>query len=182
MFFMIVFIEWFCILVCIIVFNEVGCIGDCLVLLVFCDEIVVVDFYFIDVIVVIVEVVGVCVLQCLFDGFCSQKVYCVEQVGYDWVLCLDVDEWISLELCVVIEQVCDGGFVGYVGYCFVCLLEYFGKFLCYGNVYLDWVMCLFDCCCGGWCGKCEIYEVVSVDGSVGILCGDLVYYFYCFLQ
>ena len=73
---------------CIIAFNEAGRIGDCLASLAFCDEIVVVDSYSTDATVAIAEAAGARVLQRPFDGFRSQKAYCVEQAGHDWVLCL----------------------------------------------------------------------------------------------
>jgi len=167
---------------CIIAFNEAGRIGDCLASLAFCDEIIVVDSYSTDATLAIAEAAGARVLQRAFDGFRSQKAYCVEQASHDWVLCLDADERISPELRAAIERARDGGFAGHAGYRFARLSEYFGRFLRHGNAYPDRVMRLFDRRRGGWRGKREIHEAASVDGSVGTLRGDLVHYPYRSLQ
>ncbi|NYB79952.1 MAG: glycosyltransferase family 2 protein, partial [Stenotrophomonas maltophilia] len=128
---------------CIIAFNEAGRIGDCLASLAFCDEIVVVDSQSTDATVAIAEAAGARVLQRRFEGFRSQKAFCVEQASHDWVLCLDADERISPELRAAIEQARDGGFAGHAGYRFARLSEYFGRFLRHGNAYPDRVMRLF---------------------------------------
>ncbi|AYZ71749.1 TPA: glycosyltransferase family 2 protein [Stenotrophomonas maltophilia] len=167
---------------CIIAFNEAGRIGDCLASLAFCDEIVVVDSQSTDATVAIAEAAGARVLQHRFEGFRSQKAFCVEQASHDWVLCLDADERISPELRAAIEQARDGGFAGHAGYRFARLSEYFGRFLRHGNAYPDRVMRLFDRRQGGWRGKREIHEAASVDGSVGTLRGDLIHYPYRSLQ
>ncbi len=114
---------------CIIAFNEAARIGDCLASLAFCDEIVVVDSYSSDATVAIAEAAGARVLQRTFDGFRSQKAYCVEQARHDWVLCLDADERVGTELRHAIEQARDTGFDGAAGYRFARLSEYFGRFL-----------------------------------------------------
>ena len=69
---------------CIIAFNEAGRIGDCLASLAFCDEIVVVDSQSTDATVAIAESAGARVLQRRFEGFRSQKAFCVEQASHDW--------------------------------------------------------------------------------------------------
>ena len=163
---------------CIIAFNEAARIGDCLASLVFCDEIVVVDSYSSDATVAIAEAAGARVLQRTFDGFRSQKAYCVEQARHDWVLCLDADERVGDELRHAIEQARDAGFDGAAGYRFARLSEYFGRFLRHGNAYPDRVLRLFDRRRGGWRGAREIHASASVDGPVRTLRGDLVHYPY----
>lgn len=163
---------------CIIAFNEADRIGDCLASLAFCDEIVVVDSHSTDQTVAIATVAGARVLQRRFDGFRSQKAFCVEQAQHDWVLCLDADERVSAELREAILAARSASFAGHAGYRFARLSEYFGKFLRHGNAYPDRVLRLFDRRRGGWRGKREIHEAASVDGSVGLLQGDLVHYPY----
>lgn len=163
---------------CIIAFNEAARIGDCLASLAFCDEMVVVDSYSSDATVAIAEAAGARVLQRAFDGFRSQKAYCVEQASHDWVLCLDADERVSAGLREAIEQARDSGFAGVAGYRFARLSEYFGRFLRHGNAYPDRVLRLFDRRHGGWRGNREIHEAASVDGAVRTLRGDLIHYPY----
>jgi len=167
---------------CIIAFNEAGRIGDCLASLSFCDEIVVVDSHSSDATVALAEAAGARVLQRRFEGFRSQKAFCVEQATHDWVLCLDADERVSPALRAAIEAAREGGFAGYHGYRFARLSEYFGRFLRHGNAYPDRVLRLFDRRHGGWRGTREIHEAASVDGAVGTLHGDLIHHPYRSLQ
>ncbi|REM10084.1 glycosyltransferase family 2 protein, partial [Mycobacterium tuberculosis] len=166
----------------IIAFNEADRIGDCLASLAFCDEIVVVDSHSTDATVAIATAAGARVLQRRFDGFRSQKAFCVEQAAHDWVLCLDADERISAPLREAILAAQANGFTGHHGYRFARLSAYFGKFLKHGNAYPDRVLRLFDRRHGGWRGKREIHEAASVDGAVGTLRGDLIHYPYRSLE
>ena len=168
---------------CIIAFNEADRIGDCLASLAFCDEIVVVDSYSTDATVAIAEAAGARVLQRAFDGFRSQKAYCLEQASHDWVLCLDADERVDATLRMTIEAERDAGFTRATGYRFARCSEYFGRFLRHGTAYPDRVLRLFDRRHGGWRGEREIHEAVSVDGPVALLAGDLLHHPYrSFLQ
>ncbi|MDV2451662.1 glycosyltransferase family 2 protein [Xanthomonas hortorum] len=163
---------------CIIAFNEADRLRDCLSSLAFCDEIVVVDSGSTDATVALATALGARVLQRDFDGYRSQKAYCVEQASHDWVLCLDADERISDALRASIVAARDAGFTEAAGYRFARLSDYFGRFLRHGNAYPDRVLRLFDRRRGGWRGKREIHEAASVDGTVVTLSGDLIHYPY----
>lgn len=126
----------------------------------------------------IAEGLGARVLERPFDGFRSQKQFAVDQALHDWVLCLDADERVSPALGEAIAAARAGGFAGHAGYRFPRLSEYFGRFLRRGNAYPDHVLRLFDRRRGGWRGEREIHEAASVDGSVGLLRGDLIHYPY----
>ncbi|MCD0279391.1 glycosyltransferase family 2 protein [Xanthomonas melonis] len=163
---------------CIIAFNEADRLRDCLTSLAFCDEIVVVDSGSTDATASIAAAHGARVLQRAFDGYRSQKAYCVEQASHDWVLCLDADERVGETLRAAILAARDAGFSGAAGYRFARLSDYFGRFLRHGNAYPDRVLRLFDRRRGGWRGKREIHEAASVDGAVLTLAGDLIHYPY----
>jgi len=168
---------------CIIAFNEADRIGDCLASLAFCDEIVVVDSFSSDATVAIAEAAGARVLQRTFDGFRSQKAFCVAQASHDWVLCLDADERIDATLRAAIEAERRAGFARGNGYRFARCSEYFGRFLRHGTAYPDRVLRLFDRRHGGWHGDREIHEAVTVNGPVALLPGDLLHHPYrSFLQ
>jgi len=143
---------------CIITFNEADRIGDCLASLAFCDEIVVVDSFSSDATVAIAEAAGARVLQRPFDGFRSQKAFCVEQAGHDWVLCLDADERVDEVLRTSILAVRDAGFADGAGYRFARLSEYFGRYLRHGTAYPDRILRLFDRRRGGGRGGGGIHE------------------------
>ncbi|MBB4733651.1 glycosyltransferase family 2 protein [Xanthomonas arboricola] len=170
--------EWPRISACIIAFNEADRLRDCLRSLAFCDEIVVVDSGSTDATVTLATAHGARVLQRAFDGYRSQKAFCVTQASHDWVLCLDADERVSDALQASIIAARDGGFADAAGYRFARLSDYFGRFLRHGNAYPDRVLRLFDRRRGGWRGKREIHEAASVDGAVVTLAGDLIHYPY----
>ncbi|WAW95906.1 glycosyltransferase family 2 protein [Xanthomonas citri pv. malvacearum] len=163
---------------CIIAFNEADRLRDCLTSLAFCDEIVVVDSGSTDATAAIASAHRARVLQRAFDGYRSQKAFCVAQASHDWVLCLDADERVSDTLRASIIASRDAGFATAVGYRFARLSDYFYRFLRHGNAYPDRVLRLFDRRRGGWRGKREIHEAASVDGPVETLPGDLIHYPY----
>lgn len=163
---------------CIITFNEADRIDDCLASLAFCDEVVVVDSGSADDTRARAEARGARVITRPFDGFRSQKAFAVEQASHDWVLCLDADERVTPELRARIEAARERGFADAAGYRFARLSEYFGAFLRHGNAYPDRVLRLFDRRRGGWRGRREIHEAVSVDGAVKTLPGDLQHHPY----
>ena len=138
---------------CIIAFNEADRLRDCLTSLAFCDEIVVVDSGSTDATAAIASAHGARVLHRAFDGYRSQKAFCVAQASHDWVLCLDADERVSDALRASILAARDAGFNAAAGYRFARLSEYFGRFLRHGNAYPDRVLRLFDRRRGGWRGK-----------------------------
>jgi glycosyltransferase involved in cell wall biosynthesis len=163
---------------CIITFNEADRIDDCLASLAFCDEIVVVDSGSTDDTAERARARGARVLERPFDGFRSQKAFAVAQATHDWVLCLDADERVDAALRQSIETARAAGFAQVSGYRFARLSEYFGRFLKHGNAYPDRVLRLFDRRQGGWRGKREIHEAVSVDGAKGLLAGNLEHHPY----
>ena len=161
---------------CIITFNEADRLADCLASLSFCDDIVVVDSFSTDATVEVARAAGARVLQRPFDGFRSQKDFCVQQAAHDWVLCLDADERVSEPLRESIESVRAAGFGSAAGYRFARCSEYYGRFLKHGTAYPDRVLRLFDRRRGGWRGDREIHEAVSLDGPAGQLAGDLLHH------
>jgi glycosyltransferase involved in cell wall biosynthesis len=157
---------------CIITFNEIDRIDDCLASLAFCDEIIVVDSGSADGTAERAAALGARVVTRAFDGYRRQKDFAVSQARHDWVLCLDADERVTPALRAAIDAARDAGF-GAAGYRFARATEYFGAFLRHGNAYPDRVLRLFDRRRGGWRGDREIHEHVSVDGPVLRLAGDL---------
>ncbi|GMV28249.1 MAG: beta 1,4 glucosyltransferase [Rhodanobacteraceae bacterium] len=157
---------------CIITFNEIDRIDDCIASLAFCDEIVVVDSGSADGTAERAAALGARVVRRAFDGYRRQKDFAVTQAQHDWVLCLDADERVTPRLRDAIETARNAGFAA-AGYRFARATDYFGAFLRHGNAYPDRVLRLFDRRRGGWRGDREIHEHVSVDGPVTRLSGDL---------
>jgi len=163
---------------CIITLNEADRIDACIESLAFCDEVIVVDSGSTDDTRERALAHGARVEIRAFDGYRSQKAYCVGLAKNDWVLCLDADERVSAKLRDEIEAERGRSFGEFAGFRFPRATEYFGAYLRHGNAYPDRVMRLFDRRRGGWRGDREIHEHASVDGPIGTLRGDLEHHSY----
>jgi glycosyltransferase involved in cell wall biosynthesis len=82
----------------IICFNEEDHIEECIKSVSFCDEIIVVDSFSKDRTVELATALGVKVLQRKWTGYIDQKAFGLENSRYEWVINLDADERVSLEL------------------------------------------------------------------------------------
>ena len=162
---------------CIISYNEADRIEACLRSVSFCDEIVVVDSHSTDATRELAGALGARVIERDWPGFRSQKQFAVDAAGNDWVLCLDADERVSLELRAEIEAERDRGFADNAGWSVPRVTDYFGRFLLHGNAYPDRLVRLFDRRRGGWVGR-EIHENTRVAGRVGRLKGFLEHFSY----
>lgn len=163
---------------CVITKDEGDRIRDCLASASFCDDMVVVDSGSRDDTQAIARDMGARVIEHPFEGYRSQKAFAVAEAKHDWVLCLDGDERVGDALRAAIEAVCEVGFEGAAGYRFYRRNDFFGRFMRHGNAGADKVLRLFDRTRGGWRGKREIHESVSVDGEVRMLGGFLDHYPY----
>jgi glycosyltransferase involved in cell wall biosynthesis len=82
----------------LITYNEASIIAKTLENLAWCDEIVVVDSGSDDETVKICEQYACKVYYKKFEGFGTQKQYAVACASYDWILSIDADEILSVEL------------------------------------------------------------------------------------
>lgn len=162
---------------CIITFNESDRIEACVRSVGFCDEVIVVDSHSTDDTRERAAALGARVIARDWPGYRSQKQFAVDAASNDWVLCVDADERVSVELRTEIESWRERGFGGYSGWSVPRITEYFGKFLRHGNAYPDRLIRLFDRRRGGWVGQ-EIHENTRVAGRVGKLQGHLEHYSY----
>jgi glycosyltransferase involved in cell wall biosynthesis len=162
---------------CIITYNEADRIEACLRSVSFCDEMVVVDSHSTDSTRELASSLGARVIERDWPGYRSQKQFAVDSAGSDWVLCLDADERVTVELRREIEALRDGGFTRHAGWSVPRITDYFGRFLRHGNAYPDRLIRLFDRRRGGWIGE-EIHENTRVTGSVGRLRGHLEHFSY----
>lgn len=162
---------------CIITYNEVDRIDDCVRSVGFCDEVIVVDSHSTDATRERAAARGARVIERDWPGYRSQKEFAVTAARNDWVLCLDADERVSDELRAEIEGWRQRGFGDFAGCSVPRITEYFGRFLRHGNAYPDRLVRLFDRRRGGWVGR-EIHENTRVQGPVGRLQGHLEHYAY----
>lgn len=162
----------------IIAKNEERNIGRCLRSLQrVADELLVVDSGSTDRTVDICQQHGARVLQHPFEGYRDQKNYATAQAIHDYVLSLDADEALSVELersimAVKSDWRCDG-------YTFNRLNYFCGDWVRHSGWYPDCKIRLFDRRRGQWVGG-NIHEVVGLEPSCveGHLSGDLLHWSY----
>jgi len=156
----------------IITLNEERRIGKCIKSASFADEIVVVDSGSRDRTVEIAEQAGARVIHQEWLGYGRQKQFAVEQAINEWVLCLDADEWLSLELSRSIQNVLEHP--EFNAYQFPRRNRFMGRWLRHGEGYPDWSLRLFHRDYAHW-SEDEVHEKVVSDGDAEKISGDLMH-------
>ena len=162
---------------CIITHNEAARIGACIEALRFCDEIIVVDSHSTDDTREIAARLGARVIERDWPGYRSQKQFATDAATCEWVLSIDADELVTVELRTEIESLRANRFAGARGFSVPRLTEYFGQFLRHGNAWPDRQIRLFDRHAARWAGF-EVHEKIVVDGEVRALSAPLEHYAY----
>jgi glycosyltransferase involved in cell wall biosynthesis len=139
-----------------------------------CDEILVVDSHSSDGTRDLAKSVGARVIERDWPGHVDQKEFAVRAAQHDWVLCLDADEKLSLELKQEIMDLRDAGFPGAPGWSMPRLSSYLGQPMRYGGWYPDRNIRLFDRRRGHW-GGANPHDHVQLEGSAEYLAGNLLH-------
>lgn len=156
----------------IISLNAASQIEACLKSVAFADEIVVVDSGSSDGTIEIAKRYGARVIHQDWLGFGKQKQFAVNQARHDWVLCLDIDEWVSDELRISIEEVLQAP--RFHAYRMSRCNRFMGRWLRHGEGYPDWSLRLFDRRFARW-SEDDIHEKVIATSTIGNLQGDLLH-------
>jgi len=158
--------------VALIVRDAAAQLGYCLASVAFADEIIVVDSGSTDGTVELAARHGARVIQREWPGFGAQKQFAVEAASHDWVLCVDADERVSLELRerIVAELKAPRGFV----YAMRRRNRFLGRWLRHGEGYPDWSVRLFHRAHAHW-GNEPVHEKVVSRSPVLKLPGDLLH-------
>src|ERR1051326_9063544 len=82
----------------VITFNEEDCIVECLASLSCCDEVIVVDSGSTDRTSDLAKAKGARVIVHSWEGYSKQKNFAADQAQNDWILSIDADERLSMEL------------------------------------------------------------------------------------
>ena len=159
---------------CIIAFDEVDRIGDCLASLGFCEEVLVVDSLSRDGTQDLARARGARVVEHPWMGHIAQKEYAIRTARHEWVLCVDADERVSESLREEIRARQVEGFRGSAGYDMPRLSQYRGKWIHHGAWYPNRQLRLFDRRKGYW-GGLNPHDRVILDGPVGGLRNDLLH-------
>lgn len=157
----------------IITRNEAGNISRCIESVVrIADEVLVVDSGSTDNTVSIAEKSGARVLHQEWLGYGKQKQFAVDQASYEWVLCLDADEWLSDELrAQLLEEKQNPSHKS-------CKIprrnRFLGRWLKHGEGYPDYSLRFFDRRVARW-NNHPVHESVESNEAVKFLKGDLLH-------
>jgi glycosyltransferase involved in cell wall biosynthesis len=157
----------------ILALDEEANIARCLETLGWCDQTIMVDSGSTDATAAIAERHGAEVIDVSVDGFGPMRDRAMRdpRVRNDWVLFVDADEWISVELAEEIATLV--GAPRDLGYALRVRLVFQGTWLHYGGWYGGALMVrLANKHHARWTG--DVSEKLVVDGPVGLLEGDLV--------
>jgi len=162
---------------CVTCCDEESKIRRCLESLTWCDEIVVVDSFSKDRTVEICREYTDRVHQHEWLGYIGQRNLIRKMATHPWVLFLDADEEVTVELRQEILQEFEKGSGVYVGYEFPRLVHYLGRFIRHGSWYPDLKLRLFKKTYGSIVGR-EPHDRVMVDGPVKTLRHPILHYTY----
>ncbi|MCB1189214.1 MAG: glycosyltransferase family 2 protein [Leptospiraceae bacterium] len=162
--------------VCITTFNEELKLPLCLKNLDFVDEIIIVDSGSTDKTVFIAEQYTSKIYQRDFDNYINQKNYCLSKAKNNWVLALDADEVVSLELKQELLLILQSQLV-YDGYFIPRLSFYLNRWIKHGGWYPNYQIRFFNKEKGHFSGLL-VHETVQITGEITYLKNPLLHYSY----
>ncbi len=166
--------------VCVVCCDEAENIRPCLASVAWADEIVVVDSGSKDGTPAIAREFTSRVMHQEWLGYVEQKNFALDQASHEWVLCLDADERLSLELAQEIRaklaRIGAGGSDA-AGYTMPRRTFYLGRWINHSGWYPNRQLRLFRRSAGRW-GGVNPHDHVEVRGRIAHLEGDLLHHAY----
>ena len=162
--------------VTVITRNEAANIGAALESVAWADEIVVVDSGSTDDTVAIARRHAARVDIREWPGYGAQKNYAAELASNDWILSLDADERVSLDLAAEIRGVLDAG-PSEAGFRIPRVTFYLGRWIRSTDWYPDYQLRLYDRRRARWTLR-QVHESVGIDGPRGQLRHEIQHYAY----
>jgi glycosyltransferase involved in cell wall biosynthesis len=160
--------------VVIITFNEEGNLARCLNSVSWAEEIVIVDSFSQDRTKEVASDFTDKIYDKQWPGFGPAKQFAVEKTSNEWVLSVDADEEVSLELKEQIRRALnsDSEVDGY----YLCRQSYFlGKWIRHGGWYPDYVLRLFRKNKAEFTDS-KVHEKLTLKGKSAYLNGTLFHY------
>ncbi len=157
----------------VITWNEEQRLRACLASLAWVDEIVVVDAESHDKTVEVAREFTDRIIVQPWLGFAAQKNFAVAQARGEWILSVDADEEVSLDLREEIEAILAGPVVA-AGYALPRRNIFWDRWIRHGGLYPDWQTRLFQRGCGRFVQR-SVHESVEIEGSLARLRGPLVH-------
>ncbi len=161
----------------LITLNEAQIIERSLDALSWCDEILVVDSGSTDETTALCTSRGCRVLQHPFQGYGQQKRYAVSKATHDWILAIDADEVVTVELREEIVAALDNGNCDYAGFYLLRTLVFLGREFTHGSECKRPILRLFNRKHGNF-SDVPVHEGVQLRGSTKTLRGVLLHYSY----
>lgn len=141
------------------------------------DEIIVVDSGSVDRTPEICAEYGARVIVKEWQGYREQKQFATDLAGFDWVMSLDADEELSVELREEILKWKSSSDNGTEGFFLPRMTWLMGSWIRHTTWYPDWQLRLFQKNKGKWTGL-NIHESFRVAGKTGKMSGHLLHYTY----
>ena len=160
----------------IITFNEEARIAEAIASLACCDEVIVVDSGSTDRTRDIAGALGARVLQHDWQGYSRQKDFAAQQARHEWILSVDADERLSVELAGEIAQWKKTGDAA-AAWSMPRRAFYLGRWINHSGWYPDRKIRLYDRRRCRWKGD-FVHEGLAVDGHIGAFQGDLLHFPY----
>jgi len=159
----------------VITADEEANIRDCLSCLQFADELIVVDSFSSDDTAKIARECGARVEQREFKGYSDQRNYCISLATQEWILIVDADERVSMELAEEIRTAVEKR--EYDAYRIPRLTEFLGKPMRRCGWYPDYQLRLIQR------SKARVpdrlvHETLETEEPCGTLRNDLLHYSY----
>jgi glycosyltransferase involved in cell wall biosynthesis len=160
----------------IITYNEEDRIAAAIASLSCCDEVLVIDSESTDRTREIAARCGARVVQRKWEGYSRQKNFAAEQAANDWILSIDADERVSVELSneilawKALETAANA-------FSMPRRVFYFGKWIQHSGWYPDRKIRLYHRRRARWTGD-FVHERLSVEGPISELSGDLLHFPY----
>jgi glycosyltransferase involved in cell wall biosynthesis len=157
----------------VITWNEEERLRACLASLAWVDEIVVVDAESQDKTVEVAREFTDRILVQPWLGFAAQKNFAVDQARGEWILSVDADEEVSLELRGEVEAILAAP-VTAAGYAIPRRNIFWDRWIRHGGLYPDWQTRLFQRGRGRFVQR-AVHESVEIEGPLTRLRGPLVH-------
>ncbi|MGD0915457.1 MAG: glycosyltransferase family 2 protein [Thermodesulfobacteriota bacterium] len=160
----------------VLTFNNSRTIEQCLKSLAWAEELVVVDSFSTDGTYEICQRYTNKVYRREWKGHCDQYQYAADLTTREWIMFVDADEEVPLELAEEIQRELDGGVKDSDGFFVYRRTYYLGRWIRYGGWYPDGEIRLYRKGRGRWKGG--LHAKVVVDGKVGFLKSQYLHYTY----
>ena len=161
--------------VIVIAKNEEHNIVDCLELVSWAKEIVVVDGGSDDKTVELARRFSQKVFIKPWEGYAEAKNFALQQCSGDWILWLDADERVTKELSEEIKDILGQEVTGIVGFEISRKAFFLGRWIRHCGWYPGYVLRLFRRGSGRWVDK-RVHEHLEIEGDTRRLNSDLLHY------